>query len=106
MPSLDEVATGGYFGSMNISIKEAKNRFSELVRRAEAGETVVITRDGKPVADLTIHKLKKGINFEGLREYKRQHGIGRVVEYIADDFDDPLPEDFLITPFPFDKTKP
>jgi antitoxin (DNA-binding transcriptional repressor) of toxin-antitoxin stability system len=91
---------------MNISIKDAKNKFSELVRRAEAGETVVITRDGQPVADLTVHKKKpKGINWEGLREYKRKHGIGRVVEYIADDFDDPLPEDFLITPFPFDQTK-
>jgi antitoxin (DNA-binding transcriptional repressor) of toxin-antitoxin stability system len=101
------VATGSYLVFMNISIKEAKNRLSELVRRAEAGETVVITRDGEPVADLTIHKKKpKGINWEGLREYKRKHGIGRVVEYIADDFDDPLPEDFLITPFPFDKTKP
>lgn len=54
---------------MNISIKEAKNKLSELIRRAEAGETVVITRDGKPVADLAVHKKKpKGIKWEGLRE--------------------------------------
>ncbi len=96
------MATGSYLGRVNISIKDAKNKFSELVRRAEAGETVVITRDGEPVADLVIHKKKpKGINWEGLREYKRKHGIGRVVEYIPADFDDPLPEDFLITPITF-----
>lgn len=91
---------------MNISIKEAKNRLSELIRLAEAGETVIITRDGKPVADLTVHKEKKrGLDLEALREYKRKHGIGRVVEYIAPDFDDPLPEDFLIRPFPYGDAK-
>jgi prevent-host-death family protein len=31
---------------------EAKNHFLELLERAEAGEDVVITRDGKPVAKL------------------------------------------------------
>lgn len=101
------VATGSYHGDMNISIKDAKNKLSEILRRVEAGESVTITRDGKPVVDLSLHKPKpKGINWEALREYKRQHGIGRVVEYIAEDFDDPLPEDFLITPFSFSDPKP
>lgn len=90
---------------MNISIKEAKNKFSELVRRAEAGETVVITRDGKPVADLTLHKKKGGIDWEGLRAYKKKHGIGRFVDRIPDDFNDPLPEDFLITPITYSVPK-
>jgi antitoxin (DNA-binding transcriptional repressor) of toxin-antitoxin stability system len=100
------VATCGYHAFMNISIKEAKNRLSELIRLAEAGETVVITRDGKPVADLTVHKDKKGgFNLEALREYKRRHGIGRIVSHIPEDFDDPLPEDFLITPITFPDEK-
>ena len=30
-------------------VLEAKNRFSELIERAERGESVVITRHGKPV---------------------------------------------------------
>ena len=86
---------------MNISIKDAKNRFSELIRRAEAGETVVITRDGKPVADVVVHQPREGgINFEALREYKRKHGIERFVTFIPDDFDDPLPEDILLRPLP------
>jgi prevent-host-death family protein len=86
---------------MNVSIKEAKNKLSELVRRAEAGEKVVITRDGKPVAELSDFKEKKGgINLEAMRAYKKKKGIGQVVTFIADDFDDPLPEDFLIRPLP------
>ena len=37
---------------MDISIAEAKNRLSQLVRAAEGGESVVITRHGRPVAQL------------------------------------------------------
>jgi len=86
---------------MNISVKEAKNRLSELLHLAEAGETIVLTRHGKPVADLTPHKEKKdGLNFAALEEYKKAHGITKFVDYIPDDFDDPLPEDVLIRPLP------
>jgi prevent-host-death family protein len=35
-----------------ITIHAAKTRFSELVRRAEAGEEVIIARGDKPVAKL------------------------------------------------------
>jgi prevent-host-death family protein len=37
---------------VNIPIKDAKEMFEDLVRRAEAGEHVVVTRDGKPVAEI------------------------------------------------------
>ena len=37
---------------MTISIAEAKARFSELVRRAEGGEEIIVTRHGKMVARL------------------------------------------------------
>ena len=105
-PLLDVVATGGYHQFMNISIKEAKNKFSELIRRAEAGERVVVTRDGKPVADVVPHVPRKGgIDFEALAKWKRENGIERFVVCIPDDFDDPLPEDFLITPRPESLTK-
>jgi prevent-host-death family protein len=85
---------------MNVSMKDAKNRLTELTRLVEQGETVTITRNGEPVADLVPHKPKKGLNWEALREYKKKHGIDRFVTYIADDFDDPLPEDFLLRPLP------
>ena len=35
---------------MQIAIAEAKARFAELIRRAEAGETIELTRYGRPVA--------------------------------------------------------
>ncbi len=37
---------------MNVGVAKAKDRFTELLRAAEEGETVVITRHGKPVAQL------------------------------------------------------
>jgi prevent-host-death family protein len=37
---------------MNIPITEAKAQLTELVRRAEGGETVVLTRHGKPAVRL------------------------------------------------------
>ena len=38
---------------MDISTAEAKNRLPQLIRAVEAGELVIITRHGKPVAQLT-----------------------------------------------------
>lgn len=35
---------------MDIPVTEAKARLTELVRRAEAGEEIVLTRHGKPAA--------------------------------------------------------
>ncbi len=37
---------------MDVSIAQAKNRLPELIRAVEAGEHVIITRHGKPVAQL------------------------------------------------------
>lgn len=39
---------------MNIPVTDAKARLSELVRRAEAGEEIVLTRYGKPAAKLVL----------------------------------------------------
>ncbi len=35
-----------------VGVHEAKTQLSDLLRRVEAGETVVITRRGMPVAEL------------------------------------------------------
>jgi prevent-host-death family protein len=37
---------------VDVSIAEAKNRLPELIRAVEDGENVVITRHGKPVAQI------------------------------------------------------
>ena len=34
---------------MHLTVTEAKARLTDLVRRAEAGEEIVLTRHGKPV---------------------------------------------------------
>lgn len=38
---------------MRISVSEAKGQLTELVRMAEAGEEVILTRHGQPVAQVT-----------------------------------------------------
>ena len=37
---------------MDVSVAEAKNRLPELIRAMEDGEQIVITRHGKPVAQI------------------------------------------------------
>lgn len=37
---------------MDVGIYEAKSRLSQLVERAEAGEEIVLTRRGRPVAKI------------------------------------------------------
>jgi prevent-host-death family protein len=81
-----------------IPIKDAKNRLTEVIRQVEAGEAVTITRNGVPVADIVPHVKKTGVDFEAGDRWLRSMGVDSLVEYIAPDFDDPLPEDFLITP--------
>ena len=85
-----------------VSIRDAKNRLTELARTVESGETIVVTRNGRPVFDLVPHKPRRGIDLEAIAEYKKRHGIPQIWAQPSDDFDDPLPEDFLITPLPPD----
>ena len=67
-----------------VGIHEAKTNLSKLVARVEAGEEVVIARGGVPVAKLVpvVHRKRRLGLFEGQIK-------------IADDFDDPLPDEFL-----------
>ena len=37
---------------MDVSVAEAKNRLPELIRAMEDGEQIIITRHGKPVAQI------------------------------------------------------
>jgi len=38
---------------MEVSIYDAKNKLSELVKRAERGEEIILSRHGHPVVKLT-----------------------------------------------------
>lgn len=83
-----------------VSIKDAKNRFSELGRAAEAGETITVTRNGKPAFVIGPPQKKSGLDLAAGAAFKRKHGIDKFFGDIPEDFDDPLPEDFLLKPLP------
>ena len=83
-----------------VSIRDAKNHLTELAREVEEGETVVVTRNGRPVLDLVPHKTGGGLNFAAGQAYLQSKGIKHPVPFIADDFDAPLPEDVLLRPLP------
>jgi prevent-host-death family protein len=62
-----------------VNVYEAKSSFSKLLTRAEAGETITIARNGKPVAQVgPIPKQSRPVVFGDLRGHLRVH----------DDFDE------------------
>lgn len=81
-----------------VSIRDAKNRLTELARAVELGETIVVTRNGRPVLDLVPHKPQHGLHLEALAEFKKRNGIASKVTSMPADFDDPLSEDILFEP--------
>ena len=85
----------------HVPVAQARDEFETLARLVEAGERVVVTRDGEPVLELVACARKRGgVNFAAIREYKRKHGIDTFFPEVPDDFDAPLPEDFLLRPLP------
>lgn len=69
-----------------VNIYEAKTQLSQLVDRAAAGEDVIISRHGKPVARLTKLVEKQPVRFGWLK--------GKFPP-VPDDFDDPMPQEWL-----------
>lgn len=65
-----------------VNMHEAKTRLSELVRLVEAGEKVVLARNGTPVAELVRPERPK----------KREGGFWKGQVWISPHFDEPLPE--------------
>ena len=54
-----------------VGLKALKNKLSEYVRLAEAGETVIVTDRGRAVAELVPHKRPSGLTpfqEKGVRE--------------------------------------
>jgi prevent-host-death family protein len=45
---------------VEVASRELRNDTAGVLRKVEAGETVVITRRGKPVADLVPHHVSEG----------------------------------------------
>jgi antitoxin (DNA-binding transcriptional repressor) of toxin-antitoxin stability system len=68
---------------MDVSVVEAKNRLPELIRAVEQGENVVITRHGKPVAQLTAPLGRRQARFDGMKDRIQ----------LLPGWDDPMDED-------------
>ena len=69
-----------------INVHAAKTQFSQLLERVAQGEEVVIAKAGKPVARLIPFEPAAG---------PRQPGTARGLGRVADDFDAPMPDEFL-----------
>ena len=74
---------------MEVSIRDAKARLSELVAAARVGERVVITRHGRPVVELVRCGRRGGIDFEKLQAARRRLGIEGEGEGWPEDLNDP-----------------
>ena len=65
-----------------VNVHEAKTHLSRLLERVEQGEEIVIARNNQPIARLVAHIAPE-----------RRPGSLRGRMRIADDFNDPLPDE-------------
>ena len=70
-----------------VSVEEIQRDLSAYLQRVEAGETLVIVREGKPVAE--VKPVLTPTNT------LRPFGLCAGEFTVPDDFDAPLPEDLL-----------
>jgi prevent-host-death family protein len=68
---------------MQMNVAEAKAKLSELMAAADAGEEVIIARDGKPAARIVSVTLKRRFRI----------GIATGEAGRVPDFLEPMPED-------------
>ena len=70
-------------GAVRVTVEEAEARIGELLRRAEAGERIEVTRDGRAVVELAA---------EGRAARGTLLGAMKGEIWIAPDFDELGPE--------------
>ena len=69
-----------------VNIRQAKANFSKLIARVCKGEEIMLAKAGKPVAKI--------VPFDD-GPTRRVPGSARGLVKIYDNFDDPLPEEFM-----------
>lgn len=69
------------------SLYEAKTHLSALVEEAAAGEEIVITKHGKPVAML--------VKAPASDDKSKRLGMWKGKVWMSDDFMEPLPDDII-----------
>ncbi|WP_162327077.1 type II toxin-antitoxin system Phd/YefM family antitoxin [Synechocystis sp. CACIAM 05] len=71
---------------LNVTVEEIQCDPLKYLQQVEAGETIVIVRFDKPIAELKPITSSKQL---------RPFGLCAGEFTVPDDFDDPLPEDIL-----------
>ncbi len=76
---------------VTVNVHEAKTNLSRLLAQVEAGEDIVIARNGKPVARLVL------VQQQGNRKFGAWEGRVKLDDSVFNDsfFFDPLPEEEL-----------
>jgi prevent-host-death family protein len=70
-----------------VSLDEIKQDLSNYVQRVQAGEIFVVTKAGKPVAEIRP--------IATAQQYQRPFGLAAGQFTIPDDFDAPLPDQIV-----------
>jgi antitoxin (DNA-binding transcriptional repressor) of toxin-antitoxin stability system len=71
---------------LNVTVDEIQRDPLKYLRQVEAGETLIIVKSDKPIAELKPITSRKQL---------RPFGLCAGEFTVPDDFDAPLPEDFL-----------
>jgi prevent-host-death family protein len=74
-----------HFPVAEVNVHQAKTQLSQLLRRVEAGEEIIISRSGTPVARLVPVDQPP----------RRLLGLDQGLFVVPDDFDAPLPDALL-----------
>jgi antitoxin (DNA-binding transcriptional repressor) of toxin-antitoxin stability system len=70
-----------------VSVEEIQQDVSAVLQRVEAGETLIVVRTGKPIAEIKPVVVP--------RETLRPFGLCAGEFTVPEDFDAPLPEDII-----------
>lgn len=82
---------------VEVATRELRNKTADLLRRVEAGESMVITVRGKPVADLVPHRtdrprwLGPDEVMEIVTKYSADPGLRDDLRRLAGETSDELP---------------
>lgn len=76
---------------MEMSVREAKAKFSEAIAAAERGETISVTKFGKVVAEINPPRVKKSkLNFAAADAYLKSVNFNPDgLDLWPPEFDDP-----------------
>ena len=74
---------------MELSIRDAKARFTEAAIAAAGGERVVITKHGVPFVELVAARATGGMDFDKAEQVRRELGLDGLEVTLSPMADDP-----------------